>query len=225
MEKQLTNSSARPELPLKRLAPPELRRLMDLSVVSSKRTAVTVTWADGRKAHATDEPGFENLSNYPKTDVVHIDVDYTDGSHLRYEPITSVVTASGREGDEAFVCAKRLRDEYEAIPNRRAAIVVAKVILRISLITIFISSGMLFLHLATNLSATYRAGLLVGWVVVLVGCGTWSEYLEWRVDPARTQLLPSHSHWYSQPAVVVAATSALTAMVLVAAAVVERVTL
>jgi hypothetical protein len=181
-----------------------------------------VTWADGRKAHATDEPGFENLSYYPKPDAVQIDVDYTDGSHLAYEPIRSVVTARGYDGDEAFVCAKRLRDEYEATPTRRAAIVVAKVILRVSLITIFISSAMLLLHLATNLSATYRGGLLVLWVVVLVGCGTWSEYLEWRVDPARTQLLPSHSHWYSQPAVVVATTSALTAMILVAATVFER---
>jgi hypothetical protein len=222
MDQRATSSSARDQLPLKRLAPAELRRLIDLAFVSPDRASVTVTWADGRQAHATDEPGFDNLGNYPKTDIVRIDVDYADGSHLVYAPASSVVTATGHDGDEAFARARNLRDQYEAIPNRRAAVVIAKVILRVSLITIFVSSAMFFLHLAANLSANYRIALLVLWVVVVVGCGTWSEYLEWRVDPARTLRLRSRSRWYSQPAVVVATMSALTATVLVAATVFER---
>jgi hypothetical protein len=224
MDQQVANTSVRIEFPLKRLAPAELRGLIDLAFTSPERTSVTVTWADGRQAHALDEPGLDNLDNYPKTDVVRVDVSYTDDSHLTYEPTRGAVTATGDDGNEAVACANKLRDEYEAIPNRRGAILAAKLTLRVSLIAILLSSAILFLHVATSVPPTYRIGLLVLWAIVLIGCGTWSEYLEWRVDPARTHQLPAHSHWYSQPAVAVATISAATAVVLVAAAVFVRLT-
>jgi hypothetical protein len=204
---------------MKRLTTPEQYRTTDLVLDSPGRESVTVSWSDGRQAHATDAAGLDNLGNYPKADIVEIDVHYTDGSQLAFEPTRGLVTVTGGDADEAVACAVRLRDEYRSIPSRRGVIVGATLLLRVSLLAIIVSAGILCLHFAATELAPYRLGLLVLWGVVLVGCGTWSEYLEWRMDPARTQLLPVRSHWYSQPAVPIATISVLTALILVAAAV------
>jgi hypothetical protein len=58
--------------------------------------------------------------------------------------------------------------------------------------------------------------------VVVVGFGTWSEYLEGKIDPPQTQVLPAHSRWYSQPPAVIATASVVLAMIVVGAAVFVR---
>jgi hypothetical protein len=222
MGPQAASASVRVQLPLKRLTTPEQYRVTDLALDSPGRESVAVSWADGRQAHATDQAGLDNLENYPKADIVEIDVHYADGSHLVFEPKRGVVTVTGGDADHAVACAIRIQNEYRSIPDRRGVIVGATLLLRISMIAIIVSVAILCLHFAANELAPYRIGLLILWGVVLVGCGTWSEYLEWRMDPARTRLLPARSHWYSQPAVPIATISTLTAVVLVAAAVFVR---
>lgn len=225
MGEQMVSTSVHRLLPPKRLRPPEQHKLIDLAFTSPARTAVTVTWMDGRAAHAIDEPGLLNLSNYPKTNVVRVEVDYADSSHLVYEPVRGVVTTTAQCGAQAVTCARRLWDTYAALPGRRGAIVAAKVVLRISLVAVLVASALLLLDLAVRLPEPYRVGMLVLWIVVLVGGGAWSEYLEseylgWAVHPART--LPPRSRWYRRPAVVIATLSALTAAAVVAAAVLVR---
>jgi hypothetical protein len=222
MGPQAAGAPARVQLPLKRLTTPEQYRVIDLALESPGRDSVTVTWADGRQAHATDAAGLDNLGNFPKADIVEIDVHYADDSHLAFEPRLGVATVTGGDADDAVACAVRIQNEYRSIPDRRGVIVGATLLLRVSLIAIIVSVAILCLHFGANELAPYRIGLLILWGVVLIGCGTWSEYLEWRMDPARTRLLPARSHWYSQPAVPIATISALTAMILVAAAVFVR---
>ncbi|HWN36229.1 MAG TPA: hypothetical protein VNP03_25980 [Pseudonocardia sp.] len=225
MGEQLVSTSVHRLLPPKRLAPPEQRKLIDLAFTSRERTAVTVTWSDGRAAHATDEPGLVNLRNYPTTNVARVDVDYADRSRLVYEPIRGVVTTTAHCGAEAIACARTLWDVYAAMPGRRGAIVAAKVILRVSLIAVLVASALLLLDLAVRLPDPYRVGLLVVWGVLLVGGGAWSEYLEseylgWAVHPAHP--MPPRARWYRRPAVVIAALSAMAAVAVVAAAVLVR---
>jgi hypothetical protein len=222
MGPQATGAPVRVQLPLKRLTPREQYRLTDLVLDWPERKLVTVTWADGRQAHATDAAGLDNLRNFPKTDIVRIEVDYTDDSQLAFEPPLGLVTVTGGEADEARACAAKLQNEYWSIPDRRGVVVAATLLLRVSLIAIIVSVAILCLHYGTTELAPYRMGLLILWAVVLVGCGTWSEYLEWRIDPARAQVLRAGSHWYGQPAVVIATFSTATALILVAAAVFVR---
>jgi len=214
----------RVQLPPKRLTPPELLRLIDLAVDSPQRTAVTVTWADGSRAHATDTPGLEYLRSYPKSDsaIAQVFVHHADNSRLAFEPMRGFVTATGNTNNEAIARVARLRDEYESIPNRRGVIVIAKLMLRVSLLAILISSAYLLYHAATIWLATYHLGLFALGAVVVIGCGTWSEYLEGKIDPPQTQVLPAHSRWYSQPPVVIATASVVTAMIVVGAAVFVR---
>jgi hypothetical protein len=225
MSEQMVSTSVHRLLPPKRLRLPEQHRLIDLAFTSPARTAVTVTWVDGRAAHAVDEPGLLNLRNYPKAGVVRVEVDYADTSHLVYEPVRGVVTTTAHCGAQAVTGARRLWDTYASLPGRRGAIVAAKVVLRISLITVLIASAFLLLDLALRMPEQYRVSLLVLWGVLLVGGGAWSEYLEseylgWAVHPART--LPPRSRWYRRPAVVIATLSALAAAAVVAAAVLVR---
>jgi hypothetical protein len=225
MDQQVVNTSVHRLMPPKRLAIPEQRKLIDLAFTSCERSAVTVTWLDGRAAHAVDEPGLANLRNYPITNVARVDVDYVDRSHLIYEPIRGVVTTTAHRGAEAVAGARALWDAYAAMPGRRGAIVAAKVILRISLIAVLVGSALLLLELAVRLPDPYRVGLLVLWGVLLVGGGAWSEYLEseylgWAVHPAHP--MPPQSRWYRRPAVVIGVLSALTAAAVVAAAVLVR---
>ncbi|HEX4249755.1 MAG TPA: hypothetical protein VH008_17955 [Pseudonocardia sp.] len=225
MSEQMVSTSVHRLLPPKRLKPPEQHKLIDLAFASHELTAVTVTWADGRAAHAIDEPGLLNLDNYPKANVVKVEVDYADSSHLVYEPVRGVVTTTAHQGGEACTCARRLGDTYAAMPGRRGAIVAAKIILRISLIATLVAAALLLLELAVRIPDPYRVSLLVGWVVLVVGGGAWSEYLEseylgWAVHPART--LPPRTRWYRRPAMLIATLSALTAVAVVAAAVLVR---
>jgi hypothetical protein len=225
MDERVVSTSVHRLLPPKRLRASEQHSLIDRAYASAQLAAVTVTWADGRAAHATDGPGLDNLENYPKTNVTRVEVDYADSSHLVYEPVRGVVTTTAHPGAEAIACARGLWDSYAAMPGRRGAIVAAKVVLRISLIAVLVGSAVLLLDLALRIPDQYRVGLLVLWGVLLVGGGAWSEYLEseylgWAVHPART--LPPRSRWYRRPAVVIATFSALIAAAVVAAAVLVR---
>jgi hypothetical protein len=213
----------RVQLPPKRLTPPELLRLIDLAVDSPQRTAVTVIWADGSRAHATDTPGLDYLRSYPKSDsaIAQVFVHHADNSRLAFEPMRGFVTATGNTNNEAIARVVRLRDEYESIPNRRGVVVISKLILRVSLLAVLVSSAYLLYHAATTLMAAYHLGLFALGAVVVVGFGTWSEYLEGKIDPPQTQVLPD-SRWYRQPPAVIATASVVLAMIVVGAAVFVR---
>jgi len=224
MGPRVSNTQVRVQLPPKRLTPAELLRLIDLALDSPQRTSVTVIWADGCQAHATDAPGLDYLRSYPKSDsnIAQVFVHHVDNSRLAFDPMRGFVTATRGTHDYAVTCAARLQDEYGSIPSRRGFIVIAKMILRVSLIAILISSAFLIFQSATSWLAKYHGGLFALGVVILIGFGTWAEYLEGRIDPGQTQLLPARSRWYNRPAVVIATMSALTAMIFVGAAVFVR---
>jgi len=219
MGEQATSASVHVQLAIKRITPAESGRLIDLALESGQRRSVTVSWADGRQVHADDADGLANVKNHPKTDIIRVDVHYTDDSHLAFEPVHGSITGLGDINDEAVACASRIQKEYEAIPDRRFAVTVAKLVLRASFLVILVSAAILCLHFAAGGKAPYGVvlGCIVAWGLVLVGCGTWSEYLEWRIDPVRTQLLLSQ--WQRNPMVLIPMFSALIALIAVAAVV------
>ncbi|HTF45971.1 MAG TPA: hypothetical protein VK735_00830 [Pseudonocardia sp.] len=224
MRPRANSKPVRVQLPPKRLTPPELLRLIDLAVDSPQRTAVTVIWADGSRAHATDTPGLDYLRSYPKSDsaIAQVFVHHADNSRLAFEPMRGFVTATGNTNNEAIARVARLRDEYESIPNRRGVVITSKLILRVSLLAILISSALLLYHAASTWFASYHLALFAVGAVVVVGCGAWSEYLEGKIDPPQTQVLPAHSRWYSQPPAVIATASLVLAMIVVGATVFVR---
>jgi hypothetical protein len=108
--------------------------------------------------------------NFPKTDIVRIDVHYTDDSHLAFEPVQGLITSVGEADDEPIACASRLKNEYEAIPNRRASVAAAKLVLHISFLVVLVSAAILCLHFAADGKAPHGVvlGCVAAWAVVLV---------------------------------------------------------
>jgi hypothetical protein len=46
-----------------------------------------------------------------------IDICYSDGSRLVFEPTRAVITGFGSDGDDAITCISKLQREYAVIPD------------------------------------------------------------------------------------------------------------
>jgi hypothetical protein len=65
MGPQVIDGSVHVQLATKRITVAEMNQLIDRALGEGQRDTVTVSWADGRRAHAHDEEDLAKVVDYP----------------------------------------------------------------------------------------------------------------------------------------------------------------